>query len=247
MFANDLTTPGVRLVYAQQNATNKTNDVIIYNDTNLYQNAGLVIGPSDQFANLRLSYNSIESKAHVTTNTFSIDAPSVMLPNIVSSSLTTKAYKYVVKDIDGNLLEGYNAYPDDINITINQLQNSITVIEASIETLLNRVNAITINSTPPSTFDMKWIYIIIGIISFLCIICLILWLWLRNKSNELSDLKHELLELKHVLNIRFHVQDNEYNHSNHYDERSVTSDISDVQSVMSDIDARSIISEAQHL
>ena len=200
-----------RLVFGEQNATATSNDLIIYNDTGVYRDAGLVIGPSDAFANLRISYNSQQAKSHVMTNIFSIDAPSIMMPHIVSATLTTRPYKYVVMDTDGSLLSGYTQYQGDLNQVIAGITNNITVLESALETVVTRLNNLspglipvpTPTPTPSPTpaplskeFPMFWIYIIIGVAAFLLILGIVLWVLYSRSSSELSKVKREVNVLK---------------------------------------------------
>lgn len=197
-----------RLVYAEQNTTTKTNDLIVVNNDSSYYDSGIVVGPNDTFGNLRISYNINQAKAHVVTNTFSIDAPSVMVPNIQSATLTTKAYKYVVMDTDGSLLEGYIQYQGDINQTINTITDNISVLESTITTVVNRLNNLTPGLIPTPTptpeppppvskdSPMIWIYAILGVLFLLLILCLVLWFWYRRSSSELKQMKADVNALK---------------------------------------------------
>ena len=130
---------GTRLVYAQQDLSNRTNDLLIYNDQQEYSDAGLSIGSGGALTNLRMSYNSLQATAHITTDTLSIDAEQVKLPNIQQSSLTQKPYNYMVVDNLGNLKQGYAQYAGDINLAISSINTNITNAEATILNLTNQM------------------------------------------------------------------------------------------------------------
>ena len=50
----------VRLVYAQQDLTTKSNDLVILNNPD-YTDSGISIGPGGPFQNLRISYSTPDS------------------------------------------------------------------------------------------------------------------------------------------------------------------------------------------
>jgi hypothetical protein len=182
---------GTRLVYAQQDSSNRTNDLIITNDTDQYSNAGLTIGDGSS-SNIRMSYNKTESKGHIKTNTLSIDAPEIFLPNIQPSSTTQNTYNYVVMDNDGNLKQGFGHYNGDITSAISTITKNIAKAEASIQSLSNQVTELDITTSTSSDTSMIWIYILAGFFVFVIIIFIIVQWISNNKQNETISILQKL-------------------------------------------------------
>jgi len=187
---------GTRLVYAQQDLSNKTNDLLVYNDQADYSDAGLSIGPGGALTNLRMSYNSLQATAHITTDTLSIDAEQVKLPNIQQSSLTQKPYTYVVMDNLGNLKQGYSHYAGDINVAISSINTNITNAEATIQSLTNQIAALGSSGSSTHNQDLTLIYILGGFV-FLFLIFLVVQIVLNiKKSNEIDQLRTQIKQLQ---------------------------------------------------
>jgi hypothetical protein len=182
---------GTRLVYAQQDLSNRTNDLIITNDTDQYSNAGLTIGDGSS-SNIRMSYNTTESKGHIKTNTLSIDAPEIFLPNIQPSSTTQNTYNYVVMDNAGNLKQGFGHYNGDITSSLSTITKNIAKAEASIQSLSNQVTELNITTSTSSDTSMIWIYILSGFMFVFIIFIIVQWISSNNKQNETISILQKL-------------------------------------------------------
>jgi hypothetical protein len=185
---------GNRLIYGQQNIANQTNDLIIYNDTGQYNDAGLLLG-NDGGLNLRLSYNLSESKGHILTNSLSIDAPQVFIPNLSLSSLDNP-YKNLVIDASGNLAIGYPQFIGDINTTISTINTNINTIDETLTTLSNRIESNTTNDVSVSMIEMYWIYGLCFLVLLLVGFVIYQFIFNNHQQNIILKMRKELDQLK---------------------------------------------------
>ena len=186
---------GTRLVYAQQDSSNRTNDLIITNDTDQYSNAGLTIGDGSS-SNIRMSYNTTESKGHIKTNTLSIDAPEIFLPNIQPSSTTQNTYNYVVMDNAGNLKKGFGHYNGDITSALSTITKNIAKAEASIQSLSNQLTALNITTSTSSDTSMIWIYILAGFVFVFIIFIIVQWISNNRQNETITILQKQIRSIK---------------------------------------------------
>ena len=169
-----------KLVYAHQDLTQSSNDLVILNDGLTYKNTGLTLGKDAKNPNLRISYNTNDSTGHINGTKLSIDTPFVSMPFLSKSSAATIS-SYLVIDSSGNITTGEQQYTNNINSILNSIQNNLTTIEAQIVELTRDMQDIDPNKLIPSLrFSKLWIYILIGAVAFLLLVCLFFFIqWLR--------------------------------------------------------------------
>jgi hypothetical protein len=89
-----------QLIYARQDLTQLTNNLVILNDGTSYQDSGLTIGTNTN-TNLRLSYNTNNKSSHINASKLSFDVPSIKMPFLANG-----ATSYLVVDSSGNITTG---------------------------------------------------------------------------------------------------------------------------------------------
>lgn len=89
-----------QLIYARQDLTQLTNNLVILNDGTSYQDSGLTIGTNTN-TNLRLSYNTNNKSSHINASKLSFDVPSIKMPFLANGSTS-----YLVVDSSGNITTG---------------------------------------------------------------------------------------------------------------------------------------------
>jgi hypothetical protein len=185
---------GNRLIYGQQNIANQTNDLIIYNDTGQYNDAGLLLG-KDGGLNLRLSYNLSKSLGHIQTNALSIDAPHVYIPNLSLSEIDN-AYNNLVIDASGNLAIGYPQFIGDINATISTINTNINTIDETLITLSSQINSNTNNDVKTSMIEMYWVYGLCFMLVLLVGFVIYQFIFNNHQQNIILKMRKELDQLK---------------------------------------------------
>ena len=185
---------GNRLIYGQQNLSNQTNHLNIYNDESQYPYSGLTIGKDNQ-DNLRLSYNTRESKGQLSVNNFSIESQNVSIPNILPSGLSNEQFKNLVIDSAGNLAIGTSVqFSGDLNKTIESIKSNISNIDKSIIQIQNRVEAK--NDITIDNIEMFWIY---GLCIFLFLLIVFVIYQIIHNYNQhhiILSMKNELYKFK---------------------------------------------------
>ena len=89
-----------QLIYARQDLTQLTNNLVILNDGISYQDSGLTIGTNTN-TNLRLSYNTNNKSSHINASKLSFNVPSIKMPFLANGTTS-----YLVVDGNGNIKTG---------------------------------------------------------------------------------------------------------------------------------------------
>lgn len=144
------------LIYAQQDGSQFSNNLMIINDGQLYQDSGLSISNGTQ-SNLRVSFNTNDQSGHITSNALSMDAQTIRIPSLASTSEAGNSY--LVIDSSGNMLNGGPSITSDfINQVISSIQSNLDTMNqqiqsltASYTTINTELTAITTNLTSVTT------------------------------------------------------------------------------------------------
>ena len=170
-------------VYAFQNDSKATNNLIIINDGIDYQDSGIIIGANTTNPNLRLSYNTAKATSHITSTTLSIDSPFIKMP-FLSNANSSVPYNYLVVDASGNITTGGKQYANDINTILNTIQTNITNITTQLSALQVSMQEIDPNQIVSKLqFSRTWIIILIVMVSLLVLACAFFTIqWFRTSS-----------------------------------------------------------------
>ena len=182
---------GNRLIFGQQNLSNRTNDLKIYNDENQYHNSGLIIGNDNQ-DNLRLSFNTSELKGKISVNKLNIDSQYISIPNILPSRLSNEQFKNLVIDSSGNLAIGDPQYIGDINQTIDTINSNINTIDNTLINLQNQINTNTTNDISSNNMEMLWIYGLCILLFLLIAFVIYQIIFNINQQHIILSMKREL-------------------------------------------------------
>lgn len=170
-------------VYAFQNDTKLTNNLIIVNDGVSYQDSGIVIGNNTTSPNFRISYSTSDGISHIASSILSIDAPFCKMP-FISSASTTGSYNYLVMDGSGNLVVGQKQYANDINQILNTIQNNIASINTELVSLESSMQQIDPNQIIAKiSFSRKWVIVLMVLVALLIFAVIYLFIqWFRTNA-----------------------------------------------------------------
>ena len=204
------------IIYAQQNVSKSSNNLIILNDQT-YQDSGLSIG-NESNSNLRLSFNTNDQSGHITSNAISLDADNIRIPSL-ANDVNAIGNSYLVVDSSGNVMNGGSSLTSDfINSVLSNIQTNINTMNQQIQNLTNSYNIInteltsittnlstvatsltTINSqiatltndinkinSTPPINYSIYLFIIIGILVFVLIIVIIFFLIVLRRITKLE-------------------------------------------------------------
>jgi len=122
------------LIYAQQDGVQFSNNLIITNDGQQYQDSGISIG-NENTSNLRFSFNTNDQFGHITSNAISMDAQTIRIPSLASSAGSI-GNSYLVIDSNGNVMNGGPSLTSDfINNVISTIQTNLDTMNQQIQTL----------------------------------------------------------------------------------------------------------------
>ena len=180
-----------QLVYAKQNVSRLSNDLILLNDGISYKDTGILIGPDGDTPNFRLSYNTNDSTGHINATSINLEASTIRMP-VIPATTSSNSF-YLLIDASGNVTKGYSQYASDINQVLNSIQNNLSSIETQLATLNTDMQEIDPNQLLPRIrTSYTWIYILIGCVALLLITCIFFFVqWLRT-SNRLSKIEERL-------------------------------------------------------
>ncbi len=193
--------PHGNLVYAHQDSSRLSNDLILINDGTQYVDTGLTFGLDPTITNLRISYNTHDSSGHINGAKLSIDTPLVSMPFLSKS--TTADASYLVIDNNGYITTGGKQYKGDINLVLNTIQKNLSYIEAQMAQLNQDVLDLDPNKLLPNIrFSRLWTYILMGVVAVLFLICVFLFIqWLRT-SSTLSQVNRRLEQIEQRMGIQ---------------------------------------------
>lgn len=129
------------LIYAQQDGSQFSNNLMILNDGQQYQDSGISISNGTQ-SNLRVSFNTNDQSGHITSNALSMDAQTIRIPSLAS---TETGNSYLVIDSSGNMLNG------GPSLTTDFINNVISTIQSNLDTMNQQIQSLTSSYTTINT------------------------------------------------------------------------------------------------
>lgn len=138
------------IIYAQQDGAKFSNNLVITNDGQQYQDSGISIG-NGITSNLRFSFNTNDQFGHITSNAISMDAHTIRIPSLASSS-DLIGNSYLVIDSSGNVMNGGPSLTSDfINHVISTIQTNLDTMNQQIQTLTTSYSTINTELTSITT------------------------------------------------------------------------------------------------